>query len=299
MEGNVCDVNHLDDDILMPPRKRLLAGMKKQNSNDQSHASTSTSPPTPTKVDICFKNLLSSHSSGISSSSLEEIVESSKKAALAAAKIAEAAKATLEEKAAIAARAITAAKSALDLVAAFSEETSRRDRRSKKSKSKKQVPLQSLYKQRDEVENHNMDEEIVREFRTSPRISKHSTSAECKSLKHKRLKGSPVMGITKVPDGQTLEGDSHAICNGNATLEDTEGSSPEVVTFRVEGKFPKTYKVKQLLSENGKEVPNHSKERSSETTGDSSQNGKQNGRIKLKRLPLSICSSKDQGNPVS
>uniref|UniRef100_A0A7N1A2V5 Uncharacterized protein n=1 Tax=Kalanchoe fedtschenkoi TaxID=63787 RepID=A0A7N1A2V5_KALFE len=284
MEGNVCDVNHLDDDILMPPRKRLLAGMKKQNSNDQPHASTSTPPPPRTEVDMDFKNLLSSRSNGISGSSLEEIVESSKKAALIAVKVAETARATMEEKAAIAARAIAAAKSALDLVAAFSEETSRRNRRSKKSKSKKQVPLQSLYKKHDEVENDNTDEEIIREFRSSPRISKHSISAECKSPKHKRLKGTLMTGTTEVPDGRPLKGDSHSTCNGNTTIEDSEGSSPEE-TFRIEGKFPRAHKLNQLQSENGKEGPNHFKEKSPETTEDSSPNGKKKGRIKLRDCP--------------
>jgi hypothetical protein len=32
MDANICDVNHLDADVLLPPRKRLLAGLKKQSS---------------------------------------------------------------------------------------------------------------------------------------------------------------------------------------------------------------------------------------------------------------------------
>ncbi|CAM8989259.1 unnamed protein product [Rhodiola kirilowii] len=239
MEGNVCDFNHLDEGVLVPPRKRLLAGFKKQNSNDQSRASTSASPPsTPTEVDTRVKNLLSSHSSGSSSSSIEDIVESSKKAALAAAKLAEAARDVAEEKAAIAAMAIAAAKTALELVATFSEETSGRVRRTKKNKSKKQVTVHSLYKKCDEVEDEETDEEIAQNLHqanySSSKLSKQpSLSSNSKSLNHKRLKISPVTGKTKPLNGGILERDSCAILDGNNLL-DTEGSSHEVSTLENE-----------------------------------------------------------------
>ncbi|CAM8985587.1 unnamed protein product [Rhodiola kirilowii] len=239
MEGNVCDFNHLDEGVLVPPRKRLLAGFKKQNSNDQSRASTSASPPsTPTEVDTRVKNLLSSHSSGSSSSSIEDIVESSKKAALAAAKLAEAARDVAEEKAAIAAMAIAAAKTALELVATFSEETSGRVRRTKKNKSKKQVTVHSLYKKCDEVEDEETDEEIAQNLHqanySSSKLSKQpSLSSNSKSLNHKRLKISPVTGKTKPLNGGILERDSRAILDGNNLL-DTEGSSHEVSTLENE-----------------------------------------------------------------
>ncbi|CAM8902425.1 unnamed protein product [Rhodiola kirilowii] len=218
MEGNVCDSSHLDEDVLPPPRKRLLAGFKKQSDNDQSRASSSASPPPIiTELHTRVKNLLSSHLiGGSSSSSLEELAESSKKAASAAAKAAEAARAAAEEKATIAARAIAAAKSALELLAAFSEETSGRGRHTKKNKSKKQVMVHSLYKKHSEVENCNTERKLLHYKHSQP-------SLDSKSLKHKKPKTSPVIEKTKFPNEGKLEGVSRDMCNSKATL-DTEGS---------------------------------------------------------------------------
>uniref|UniRef100_A0A7N0UTI4 Uncharacterized protein n=1 Tax=Kalanchoe fedtschenkoi TaxID=63787 RepID=A0A7N0UTI4_KALFE len=204
MEGNnLCDFVQLDEDVLPPPRKRLLAGYKKLNSIGQSHVSKSASPP-PTELDTCVKNLLSSRSSGSSSRSFEEIAETSREAALAAAKVAEAARTAAEDKAAIAARAIAAAKSALELVAALSEEASAWGRDSKKNKSKKQVTAQLLHKKHDEVGNDKADEETARKLHqviySSSRLSNHSPpSSDSKRYKHKRTKISPVIGKPSFP----------------------------------------------------------------------------------------------------
>jgi len=148
MEANICDVNHLDADVLLPPRKRLLAGLKKQSSkadgasrlslvaspsasaSASAFASASASAPAcaPSSAalsdfEIRLNNLLSSHSSHPNLTP-EEIVEASKSAAIAAAKAAEVARAAAEEKAAIASKAMAAVKRALDLVASFAEEAS-------------------------------------------------------------------------------------------------------------------------------------------------------------------------------
>ncbi|KAJ6990507.1 hypothetical protein NC653_018922 [Populus alba x Populus x berolinensis] len=58
MEANICDINHLDADVLLPPRKRLLAGFKKQSSDGDGasllpvvgtplHLSASPTSPSP------------------------------------------------------------------------------------------------------------------------------------------------------------------------------------------------------------------------------------------------------------
>ncbi|KAK8716881.1 hypothetical protein V6N13_044174 [Hibiscus sabdariffa] len=182
MEANICDINHLDADALLPPRKRLLAGFKKQASNangasDQpTVASSSSSPPasplpspsiSSSDVNAHLKNLLMSSNLYNPNLSPEEILEASRVAATSAAKTAEAARAAAEEKAAIAAKAVAAAKSALDMVAKFSEETVHRDRHLKKNKLKKHVPVQLLYKKHEPVESPRTDEDLAPEIAPS------------------------------------------------------------------------------------------------------------------------------------
>ncbi|GMP97060.1 hypothetical protein CsSME_00045461 [Camellia sinensis var. sinensis] len=43
MEANLCDLNHLDSDVLLPPRKWLLAVLKKQNFDANSHHPSASS----------------------------------------------------------------------------------------------------------------------------------------------------------------------------------------------------------------------------------------------------------------
>ncbi|KAL2348700.1 hypothetical protein Fmac_002700 [Flemingia macrophylla] len=148
---NVCDVNHLDADVLLPPRKRLLAGLKKQSSDGAaspspslvvascvtvSEAASSSPSSYSGEFEARLKNLLNSHSNNPNLTP-EEVVEASKAAAVTAAKVAKAARAAAEEKAEIAAKAVAAAKRALDLVASFSEEAvSSRERNLKKNNSR-------------------------------------------------------------------------------------------------------------------------------------------------------------------
>ncbi|WVZ12862.1 hypothetical protein V8G54_017392 [Vigna mungo] len=174
---NVCDVNHLDVDVLLPPRKRLLAGLKKQSSDGYVAASPSrvvascatvskavSSSPSSYSVEFeaRLKNLLSSHPTNLNLTS-EEVVEASKAEAVAAVK---AAKAAAEEKVEIAAKAVAAAKRALDLIASFSEEAmgSSKERNPKKNKLKKHLPVHFLYKKYQQIENCGTDEELAQKL---------------------------------------------------------------------------------------------------------------------------------------
>ncbi|KAI4325404.1 hypothetical protein MLD38_030808 [Melastoma candidum] len=143
MEARVCDVNQLAAGVLLPPRKRLLAGLKKQNSEiDSNWRALCVSLPSPVTsgvFDARLNCLLNSHSDK-SNLSPEEVAEASSSAAMAAAKAARQARALAEEKAAIAAKAMAAAKSALDLVVSFSEEPGGNARYLKRNKAKKHVP---------------------------------------------------------------------------------------------------------------------------------------------------------------
>ncbi|KAE8685951.1 MUTL protein, putative isoform 1 [Hibiscus syriacus] len=282
MDANVCDINHLDADVLLPPRKRLLAGFKKRASDangasDQRIAAASTSSPSPSPatsssdVDAHLNNLLSSRFNNPNLSP-EEVYEASRAAAIAAAKAAKAARAAAEEKAAIAAKSIAAAKSALEMVATFSEDVGGKDRYLKKNKPKKHVPVQVLYKKHQPIESSRVDEDLAqrlhRAINSSPRISKDSPIYECKGHQQKRSKNLPTLENTKVLNGGiVLRGSPSSTRNGGMMAESGES-----------------------VLDNGEA---ESKEKACE---DTYPTGKRRGRIKLKKLPLSVCSYRDRVN---
>ncbi|XVE82391.1 hypothetical protein DITRI_Ditri16bG0000800 [Diplodiscus trichospermus] len=312
MEANICNINHLDADVLLPPRKRLLAGFKKQASNangalDQPIvASSSSFPPSPSPsastsssdVDAHLNNLLSSHFNNPNLSP-EEILEASRAAAIAAAKAAEAARAAAEEKAAIAAKAVAAAKSALDMVATFSEDTVGKDRYLKKNKIKKHVPVQLLYKKHQPIENFRTDEELARRLHrainSSPRISKNSPTSEWRGHKHRRPKSLPTLEKTKVSDGVVVLGGSpSSTCNGGTIAGEIEYEDSIEESIKVKAKGAKFEKSGQSELDNGEAESSRAKDKASE---DAYSLSKKRGRVKLKKLPLSICSFRDQVNP--
>ncbi|MBA0640332.1 hypothetical protein Goklo_023280 [Gossypium klotzschianum] len=312
MEANVCDINHLDADVLLPPRKRLLAGFKKQAStangaSDQPTAASSTSsPPSPspssatssTDVNIHLNNLLSSHVNDPNLSP-EEIFEASRAAAIAAAKAAEAARAAAEEKAAIAAKAIAAAKSALDLVATFSEDAGSKDRYLKRNKLKKHVPVQALYKKDQQpIENSRVDEDLVsrlnRAISSSPRISKDSPKSEWRGHQQKRPKSLPTFDNTKVSNGGIMLGGSpSSTCNVGMTAVEIDSDDLVEEHVKVEAKVANYKKSRPSMLDNGEAESGYLKEKANE---DAYSSGKKRGRVKLKKLPLSICSYRDRVN---
>ncbi|XP_027346713.1 uncharacterized protein LOC113858323 isoform X2 [Abrus precatorius] len=307
---NVCDVNQLDADVLLPPRKRLLAGLKKQGSDSDATASPSpvaascvtdiaspSSSSFSSEFEARLKHLLSCHSNNPNLSP-EEVVEASKVAAITATKAAEAARAVAEEKAAVAANAVAAAKSALDLVASFSEEAVNKERSLKKSKSKKHLPVQLLYKKNQPIENCRTDEELARKLHramnSSPRISKNSPNSESKGSKHKKPKSSSSFEINEVSESGVAFGqDCLSLNNGHAIAGkiDSEGSIQEVCSSKKDKKGVKYDKSSQLEIDNGEAESSQSKGKNCE---DLSPVGKKRGRVKLKKLPLSICTSKDR-----
>ncbi|KAL5557348.1 hypothetical protein UlMin_039584 [Ulmus minor] len=316
MEANICDVNHLDADVLLPPRKRLLAGLKKQNSDGDGSlrlsvvaspssplgsasayaCALSSSSPSSSEFNIRLSNLLSSHNNA--NLSREEIVESSKFVAAAAVKAAEAARALAEEKASIAAKAVVAAKSALDLVASFSEEAMYKERCMKKNKFKKHVPVQLLYKKYQPIENCRKDEELARKLHrainSSPRISKNSPGSGSKGHKHKK----PKMSISSEKTRDSIEGSQAgqfptSNCNGHAVAG--EVNSVQELYKNIADEKACTYeKAGQSEINNSEAESSQTKEK---TWDDMSANGKKRGRVKLKKLPLSNCTFRDQANP--
>ncbi|KGN55595.1 uncharacterized protein LOC101214022 [Cucumis sativus] len=307
MEGNICDVNHLNSDVLLPPRKRLLAGLRKQGGDGDGTfnlppvASSSCSPPpspsygfTSIEFNIRLNSLLSAHSN--SNLSPEEIVQASRSAAAAAVKAAEAARAAAEEKAAIAARAVTVAKSAMDLVASISEEAAYKEINLRKNKLKKHVPVQLLYTKYQPLENTKTDEELARKLHrainSSPRILKNSSGSDVRSHKHKKLKSSTSSEKIRVSNcGISQDLDPTTTCNGHAKPNevDSECSFQEVYKLKPDEKTSKYEKSNPSLTDNGEETSQKEK-----MCDDISVTIKKRGRVKLKKLPLSICSFRDK-----
>ncbi|XP_071693880.1 uncharacterized protein [Rutidosis leptorrhynchoides] len=277
MEGNVCDVNRLDSDVLLPPRKRLLAGLKKQNSdvngilngngNGISSSYSQSSCNSLNELDSRISYLLKPHLSN-DNPSQEEIVAASKAAAEVAVKVATSARAAAQEKAVIAAKAMADAKKYLELVATFDDDDHHHhqdiltsaEQQLKKNKTKKQVELQMLYtNKKPMLENANKanDEELARKLHqainSSPRISKTDVvvPSDVKSPKHKKLK-------------TAIISDNGIISNGSIEVEN----------------------MIEPNMENGSKVK----------TGDDdvTTSGRKRGRMKQKKLPLSICHDRDQ-----
>ncbi|CAL0331663.1 unnamed protein product [Lupinus luteus] len=310
---NMCDVNHLDSDVLLPPRKRLLAGLKKQSPDGHAAASPSvvagsyvtiseavSSSSFSSEFETRLKNLLTSHSNNPNLTP-EEVVEASKAAALAATQTAKAARAVAEEKAEIAAKAVAAAKCALDLAASFSGEGVSQERNLKKNKLKKHLPVQLLYKKNQLIENCGTDEELARKLHramnSSPRISKNSPNSDSKGSKHKKPRSSSSFETTEgSDDGMTSRQACLSLNNRHAVAGkiDSEGSIQEVCLSKEAKKGSRYDRSNQMEIGNGETESSRSKEKN---TADLSPIGKKRGRVKLKKLPLSICSSKDRAQP--
>ncbi|GMH25152.1 hypothetical protein Nepgr_026995 [Nepenthes gracilis] len=305
MEGNEneCDINHLDADVLLPPRKRLLAGLKKQNLEITLRCCQENLKSNPlNRYDARIKNLIKLYKNG-SNMSPEEIAQAAGSAAAAATRAAEAARAAAEDKSAIAAKAVAAAKNALDLVASFSEEGGSKERHHKKNKLKKHVPVQVLYKKYQPVENCRTDEELARKLHqamnSSPRISKHIPGSDSRNHKKKKLKISPTNENGKFPNDVTMnERKFPSSCNGDNIPGgvDSEVFNEEsyIVQFDKGSKFGKSAHAEENI---GEAESSYSKEKSFEASYEKYNNGRKRGRIKQKRLPLSLCSFKDQANP--
>lgn len=316
MEANTCDINHLDADVLLPPRKRLLAGLKRQNSDVNPQTPTSASNA-GSEFDSRINNLMKSHLSNPNLSN-EEIVEASRLAAVEATKAAQAARATAEEKAAKAAKAVAAAKSALELVATVSEEIDNGEKYLKKNKMKKHVQVQTLYNKPRRTQGWKTDEELARKLHrainSSPRILKNTSTSDSKSHKHKKLKRSSSFEKTAVSNGGPILHVNQVLAsngNGIAGGMDHDGSVQDGYMAKVDLNIPnfnkadgqrmesrdmlKHSKPDLLIMENGE--PDAVQSSLKVGVDDDSGLGKKKGKIKQKKLPLSICSIRDLENP--
>ncbi|KAJ4889103.1 hypothetical protein Rs2_28851 [Raphanus sativus] len=256
----MTSTNACDADTLLPPRKRLLAGFKKQNSNGSSSTSYSdgSSSSASTDVQTHLDNLLTSQLNDDNGRSPEELAQASKATAALAAKIAKAARAAANEKAFIASKAVAAAKSALELFASFPAETAK-ERSPRKYKQKKHVPVHVLYSKG--VADEDLARRLNRAIDNSPRVL-----TGCRNKKQKSV-------ASTMYDGHDVAG----VVDSDTSTDD------DVDRTRVNKKV--------LLCDD-----NALKEKTRE--GSSSLLGKRRGSVKLKKLALSMCASKGQANGI-
>ncbi|MCL7045985.1 hypothetical protein MKW94_001481 [Papaver nudicaule] len=303
-EGNICNFNHLDGDTRLPPRKRLLAGLKKQNGE---YGSPSSSPPLssiPTSLSTRLNDYMNSNSKSSEFLS-DEVVDASRSAAQAAAKAAAAAKARAAEKAAIAAKAIAVAKRALEIAASISDKANRRERLSRKNKLKKHVPVELLYKKRRIGEKAETDEDLARKLHrainSSPRISKSSVATELKIHNYyKHNKKHLNFNKSWIPDGD--EGNSNYVRDRVAEVGDVEsGNSVEESVNMDKIKMDdlgctKSDSTKRISVSAATDAEmNLLKEKNWERVTE--KMGRKRGRIRQKKLSLSLCASRDREYP--
>ncbi|PIA46715.1 hypothetical protein AQUCO_01500330v1 [Aquilegia coerulea] len=291
--NNMCGVvNHVDADARLPPRKRLLAGLKKQNcdcSSPSSPISSSLSLSTiSSDMSSRIRDLLNANCSN-SNQSADEIVENSRLAAITATKVAADARAVAEEKATVAAKAAAAARSALELVALFSVNKSR----TRKDKLKKHVPVKVLYKKRKRGNKGETDEELARKLHrvmnSSPRITKSSSDQKVNNNKkhRKRLNFEKTMVSN---GGLSLEGKPPSTCNMNAEVGGVIRGENIIKLDDSGSECTKTDSLPMdSLHTNGEAEAGYSM-----VQEDTVSTGRKRGRIKQKKLSLSLCTVRDR-----
>ncbi|EOA16980.1 hypothetical protein CARUB_v10005212mg [Capsella rubella] len=288
MEMNPCDTNQLDSDSHLPPRKRLLAGFKKLNSNANgsspcdfaSSSSTSNSngsSSASTDVQTHLDNLLASRFNNDQNQSPEELVEATRSAAALAVKAAKVARAIANEKALISSKAIAAAKRALELVDSFPKEATPdcKERSPKKNKQKKHVPVELLYsKGKLRGEEDDLARRLHRAIDSYPRVLRTYSDFEENGQRYKKHK----------KNKNVVEGGSSSIIV-TGSMKDIAG----VVDS------DSSYEGLEIARSNRDEEANSTlmKEKAGE---ESSSLSRRRGRVKLKKLPLSICNSRNQEN---
>jgi hypothetical protein len=127
----------------LPPRKRLLAGLRTAASAfDADHP---PSPPASTHLAARLREMALA-ANAAASSTPEEMIEAARAAATAAADAAAAARVAAEEKAAVAAKARAAARAAMEFLDSFSRTRARSGLQLKARSRKKHVQVKLLYK---------------------------------------------------------------------------------------------------------------------------------------------------------
>lgn len=264
-------MDSFDLNTRLPPRKRLLAGLKKEVCDFLFPF-----PFISSDLNARLRDIINS-----AASSPDEIIEATKAVALATAQVAAAARATAMEKSAAAVKARTAAKNALELLEYISRSEAARKGCSAKTKTrKKHVAVELLYRNKQPAGSEEADEELARRLHRAM-----NSSLRTSYNKEKNLHGS---GKEKVPDGS-------AVSNGNSSV-----SCDKVVQFhngQSADKLEEKIVVcsKDDLFERVEEESSCPLEKHRHQSKDRGIAGGRKGKIKQKKLPLSHCNARDQG----
>ncbi|XP_008813334.1 uncharacterized protein LOC103723996 [Phoenix dactylifera] len=266
-------MDSFDLNTRLPPRKRLLAGLKKEGSD------CDFSPPVPlfsSDLNARIRDITNS-----TTSSPDEIIEATKSVALAAAEVAAAARATAMEKAAAAAKARTAARNALELLDSISRsEAARKDCPTKTKSRKKHVAVKLLYSNKQPMGNRETDEELARRLHramnSSPRIS---------NSKQKKLHGS---GKEEVQNGGAVCNENSPV-SGDKAVQLNNGYSVDKVEENI-AVCSKDDLFGREEEESGCHLEKHH-----HGSKDRRITGGRKAKIKQKKLPLSQCNVRDQG----
>ncbi|CAN6984660.1 hypothetical protein IGI04_000275 [Brassica rapa subsp. trilocularis] len=253
------ETNQLDSDSHLPPRKRLLAEFKKLNGSSSSSSSSTTSnsngSSSSASTDDVHTHLDDLLASRFNNQSPEELAEAARSAAALAVKAAKTARAVANEKALISTKAIAAAKRALELVDSFPQEAmagcKERPSSPKKNKQRKHVPLHHLYYSKGEFR----DEEEDLALRLHRAVDNRNPNGQI----NKKQK-------TLVVYGSRLTG----------TVNDVNGAVDSDSSFEGLESNREAFKPDEVDS-----IPTPWKEENISL-------GRRRGRVKLKKLPLSI-----------
>ncbi|XP_019710979.2 uncharacterized protein [Elaeis guineensis] len=257
----------------LPPRKRLLAGLKKEVHDCDF---LFPFPFISSDLNARLRDIINS-----TTCSPDEIIEATNSVALVTAEVAAAARATAMEKAAAAVKARTAAKNALEFLDYISRSEAARKGCPAKTKSrKKHVAVEFLYRNKRPAGSEETDEELARRLHqamnSSPRISYNKQKKLCHS------------GKEEVPDGI-------AVSNGNSSV-----SCDKVVQFnngQSADKLEEKIVVcsKDDLFEREEEESSRPLEKHHHQSKDRGIAGCRKVKIKQKKLPLSQCNARDMG----
>lgn len=257
----------------LPPRKRLLAGLKKEVCDCDF---LFPFPFISSDLNARLRDIINS-----TTSSPDEIIEATKSVALATSEVAAAARATAMEKAAAAVKARTAAKNALEFLDYISSSEAAQKGCPAKTKSrKKHVAVELLYRNKQPAGNEETDEELARRLHqamnSSPRISYN---------KQKKLYRS---GKEEVPNGSVVSnGNSSVSCD--KVVQFNNGQSADKLEEKI------VVCSKDDLFEREEEESGCHLEKHHHGSKDRRIAGCRKAKIKRKKLPLSQCNLRDQG----
>ncbi|XP_062229891.1 uncharacterized protein LOC133927442 [Phragmites australis] len=207
----------------LPPRKRLLAGLR-----TAATACDAEALPSPlASGDLAARLREMARAANVSSSSPEEMIEAARAAAAAAADAAVAARAAAAEKAAVAAKARAAARAAMEFLDSFSRTGASRNRNGlqlKVKSRKKHVQVKLLYKPNGRVQGRGAMGDAPK-----PRRRRESDEEIARNL-HRAMNSSPRISHTgpKRPRNTTGDGkDGVAPGEGDGVGDACNGSSTQ------------------------------------------------------------------------